>query len=192
MVLPMRSDRSVWVKQAYPIFIILLVMWMVRLVDMIIPVDLNRLGLLPRTLQGLPGIGLMPFLHGGLGHLLSNTIPLAILLGLTVVSRHQAWPVIVAIVIGNGLLLWCFGRNAYHIGASGLIFGLIAYLITVGIREKQFLSIAVALLVGFLFGTTLLSGVIPTFGSSVSWDGHLLGALSGGIVGVHTSPVSRR
>jgi membrane associated rhomboid family serine protease len=192
MVSPMRSDRSPWGKHAYPIFILLLVMWLVRILDMILPVDFNRLGLLPRTVQGLPGIGLMPFLHGGMGHLISNTIPLAILLGLTVASRHRAWPVIVSIVIGNGLLLWCFGRNAYHIGASGLIFGLIAYLITVGIREKQLLSIAVALLVGFLFGTTLLTGVVPTVGSSVSWDGHLLGAISGGIVGVQTSPVTRR
>ncbi len=170
-----------------PILVLLLVMWLVRIVDTIIPADLNQLGLVPRTLQGMPGIGLMPFLHGSFEHLIANTIPLAILLGLTVASRHRAWPIIVAIVIGSGALLWLFGRSAYHIGASGLVFGLIAYLITVGVREKQLASIAVALLVGLLFGATLLSGIIPRFGSAVSWDGHLLGAASGLLVGIATS-----
>lgn len=174
-------------KQAYPILVLLLVMWLVRIVDAIIPFDFNQLGLWPRTLRGLPGIVLMPFLHAGFGHLISNTIPLAILLGLTIASRHQAWPIIVAIIIGNGLLLWCFGRSAYHIGASGLAFGLIAYLITVGVRQKQLISIGIALLVGILFGTTLLTGIVPTFSSAISWDGHLFGALSGLIVGFATT-----
>ncbi len=174
-------------KQAYPILVLLLVMWLVRIVDAIIPLDLNQFGLMPRTLHGLLGIALMPFLHAGFGHLISNTIPLAILLLLTIASRQRAWPIIVAIIIGNGILLWLFGRNAYHIGASGLVFGLIAYLITVGIREKKLVSIGIALIVGVLFGTTLIAGVIPSLGSQVSWDGHLLGALSGLIVGMNTT-----
>jgi len=174
-------------KQAYPIFVLLLAMWLVRIVDMIVPFEFNQFGLLPRSLSGLPGIVLMPFLHGGWGHLISNTIPLAILLGLTVASRHQAWPVITIIVLGGGVLLWFFGRSAYHIGASGLVFGLIAYLIVVGVREKHIVSAGIAILVGFLFGTTLITGVIPSFGSAVSWDGHLMGAISGALVGVQTS-----
>lgn len=174
-------------KHVYPIGIFLLAMWLVKLVDTIFPADLNQLGIQPRTLRGLPGIFLMPFLHGGFGHLLSNTIPLAILLGLTVASRHNPWPVIAAIVIGGGVLLWLLGRNASHVGASGLVFGLVAYLITVGIREKQLASLAVAVLVGIIFGTTLISGIIPRFGSEVSWDGHLFGAISGVLVGLATT-----
>jgi membrane associated rhomboid family serine protease len=170
-------------RQAYAIAAVLLVMWGIRLVDALIPVDFNQFGLLPRTLRGLTGIVTMPFLHVGFGHLISNTVPLVILLGLTVASRHQAWPAIVGIIAGNGILLWLFGRNAYHIGASGLVFGLIAYLITVGIREKQIVSVSVALLVGFLFGGTLLFGVIPDFSSADSWDGHLCGAVAGVLVG---------
>lgn len=162
-------------------------MWLIRIVDAIIKIDLNHLGLTPRTLHGLLGIPLMPFLHGGFGHLISNTIPLAVLLALTVASRHRAWPVVFAIIIGNGVLLWIFGRNAYHIGASGLVFGLIAYLITVGIREKKLFSMGIAMIVGILFGTTLLTGVIPDFGSGVSWDGHLTGAISGLLVGIGTT-----
>jgi membrane associated rhomboid family serine protease len=178
-------------KQAYPIVVLLLAMWLVRIVDAIIPADFNQLGLVPRTTGGLAGIVLMPFLHADFGHLLANTIPLAILLGLTVLSRHRAWPVVVAIIMGSGVLLWLLGRSAYHIGASALVFGLIAYLITIGIREKHVVSLAVALLVGLLFGVTLLSGVIPQFGAAISWDGHLLGAISGLMVAVATSRNSR-
>ncbi len=174
-------------KQAYPIFVLLLAMWLVRIVDSIVPIDLKQFGLLPRTFRGLIGVGSMPFLHAGWGHLISNTIPLAILLGLTIASRHRAWPVIVAIIVGNGALLWCLGRNAFHIGASGLVFGLIAYLITVGIRERQITSLGIALLAGFLFGGTLLTGMLPTYGSAMSWDGHLCGAVSGLIVGMGTT-----
>ena len=177
-------------KHLYPIGILLLAMWLVRIVDLIFPGDFNQLGIQPRTLRGLPGIILMPFLHGSFGHLISNTIPLAILLGLTVASRHNPWPVIAAIVIGGGVMLWFLGRNASHVGASGMVFGLIAYLITVGIREKQIPSLAVAVLVGILFGTTLISGVIPRLGSEVSWDGHLFGAISGVLVGVVTAQPS--
>jgi len=165
-------------------------MWVVQLADFVIPLDLNGLGLRPRTFRGLIGIALMPFLHAGLGHLLSNTVPLVILLGLTVTTRRQPWHVVVSIVLGNGILLWLFGRNAIHVGASGLVFGLIAYLITVGIREKQLKSLTIAILVGFFFGTTLLFGVMPTFRSAVSWDGHLCGAISGTFVALMGTAVS--
>ncbi|TWU60447.1 Rhomboid family protein [Rubripirellula tenax] len=173
--------------QAYPVVIFLLVMWLIRIVDMIIPADLNQFGLQPRMLHGVPGIMLSPFLHQGFGHLISNTIPLAILVGLTIASRHRAWLIVVAIVISSGVLLWIFGRSANHIGASGLVFGLIAYLITVGIREKQLVSVAIALMVGFFFGGTLVFGVIPSFGSAISWDGHLCGAISGVVIGIATT-----
>lgn len=177
---------------AYPILIVLLVMWLVRFVDMIIPADLNELGLRPRDVRGLFGIVTMPFLHANFSHLLANTLPLAILLGLTVASRQRAWPLIVAIIVASGTLLWLFGRSAIHVGASGLIFGLVSYLITVGIREKKARSVGIALVVGMLFGATLVSGVIPGFGSTVSWDGHLAGAISGVLVGIATSQSSSK
>lgn len=174
-------------KHAFRIVVLLLVMWLVRFADIIIPADFNQLALVPRTLHGLPGIALMPFLHGGFEHLIANTAALAILLSLTVASRRRAWPIMIAIMLGNGLLLWLLGRSAYHIGASGWVFGLSAYLITVGVREQRPGSIAAALIVGILFGATLLSGIVPRFGSAVSWDGHLLGAISGVVVAIGTS-----
>jgi membrane associated rhomboid family serine protease len=178
-------------KSASLVLIIVLVMWLVWIVDAVVPADLNAFGLQPRTLGGLLGIPLSPFLHAGFGHLLSNTVPLVMLLVLTVSSRHRPWPVIAAIVLGGGTLVWIVGRNANHVGASGLVFGLIAYLITVGIRERQMVSVGIAVLVGVFFGGTLLGGVLPMFGSAVSWEGHLCGAIAGGVVGVVTTRKSR-
>jgi len=154
-------------------------LWMVYLVDLILPIDFNSFGLVPRTLYGLIGIPLMPFLHGSWGHLLGNTIPLCILLFILLSSRRDYLEVIVSIVILGGLLLWCFGRSAEHVGASGLVYGLVGFLIASGFAERKPVSILVALLVGFLYGTTLLWGVLPTAGKYVSWDGHLFGAIAG-------------
>lgn len=158
--------------------------WAVWLVNWLFNLQLNGWGISPRHIGGLVGIPLAPFLHDGLGHLLSNTVPLVILLVLLVSSRAGAWMTIVEIAIVGGVLLWLFGRNGtdqvptVHVGASGLIYGLIAYLIVVGFREKQIVSMAVAVLVGFLYGGSLLTGILPTQ-AGVSWDGHLAGAVAG-------------
>jgi membrane associated rhomboid family serine protease len=174
-------------KQAYPVFAFLLAMWLVYFVDLAIPANLTQFGLVPRSIRGLIGIVTSPFLHGGFGHLVGNTIPLAVLMFLTISSRHRAWPVMVAIVVLSGCVLWVVGRSANHVGASGLVFGLSTYLITVGIRERKFGSLAIAILVTFLFGSTLVWGVIPSLGGQVSWDGHLCGVAAGFLVGFVTT-----
>jgi len=179
-------------RGAHPVVIVLLVMWLVLIVDQVIPADLTQLGVRPRTLRGLIGIPLMPWLHDGFFHLLQNTIPLAVLLVLTTASRQHAWPVILAIALGGASLLWVVGRSANHVGASGLVFGLISYLLVVGFRERRFRSLGIALLVGFLFGGTLIGGMIPSFGSNVSWDGHLCGAAAGLLVGFVSTHQKRR
>ena len=166
-------------QESYYVAAFLVAIWLVYIVDAIIPYALNQWGLDPRTLSGLPGIALMPFLHQGLGHVLGNTLSLAILLVLLLGSRRNHWAIIVAIILGNGVLLWLFGRSGNHVGASGLVFGLIAYLIVAGILEKKPVSIGIALLVGFFFGGTLITGIIPRVSSEVSWDGHLSGAMAG-------------
>ena len=177
-------------NQTYPVALFLLVMWLVYLVDWVIPADLNQWGLVPRTARGLIGIPLSPFLHGGLWHLIGNTIPLAVLMFLTLSSRHRALRVIIAITLVTGGFLWLVGRPANHVGASGLVFGLSAFLITVGVRERKPLSIGIALAVVFFFGGTLLWGIIPSMGGQVSWEGHLCGLLAGSAVGYFTTQKS--
>lgn len=158
--------------------------WAVFLIDLVVPGSFNSLGLAPRSLSGLIGIVTMPFLHGGWQHILGNTIPLVILLCLLAGSRANSYSIVPGIVLSGGALLWIFGRsNSIHVGASGLIYGLIAFLIVAGFLEKRTVPLLIALFVGFTYGATLLGGVLPiTVGDDVSWDGHLMGAIAGAIV----------
>ena len=158
------------------------VIWAVFLVGLVLPQDINAWGLYPRSLRGIVGIVLSPFLHSDLTHLLGNTIPLFVLLVLLAGSRANSWAIVGSIVLLGGCLLWLFGRPMIHVGASGLIYGLIAFLVVSGLIERRPVSLAIAVLVGFLYGGTFFSGILPSLGSQVSWDGHLLGGIAGGLV----------
>lgn len=163
------------------------VLWAALGLDTVLSYELTMWGLVPRTMWGLVGIVTSPFLHSGILHLLSNTVPLVVLLALFAGSRSRTWEAILEIAVAGGVLLWLLGRNGdssqpvIHVGASGLVYGLIAFLIVAGFLERRPISLAVALLVGFLYGGTLLYGVLPTQ-PGVSWDGHLFGALGGAAV----------
>ncbi len=154
-------------------------MWIAFGIDWLSGGWFSNWGIVPRTLYGLIGIPLTPFLHGGWGHLLSNTIPLFILLLLMAGSRARTWPTVIELVMLGGGILWLVGRPNRHIGASVLIYSLIAYLIVAGFREKRLVPLMIAILVGFLYGGTLIGGVLPSGDESVSWDGHLSGAVAG-------------
>jgi len=159
------------------------VIWAVFVADwLVFPIDFNAFGLTPRKLVGAVGIVTMPFLHANWGHLLSNTDPLLVLLVLLVGSKARSWATVVEIMLVGGVLLWVFGRSATHVGASGLIFGLVAFLIASGVFERRIIPLIVSLIVGFLYGGTLFSGVLPVGNSGISWDGHLCGAIAGVIV----------
>ena len=150
--------------------------WIVFLADLLLP--LEQLGLVPRTLRGLPGIVASPFLHADLAHIISNTVPLLVLLMLLAGSRSDSRLVVISVILLGGGLLWGFGREAIHIGASGLVFGLIAFLLTSGVLERRWPALLAALIVGLLYGSTLFTAILP-FQHGVSWDGHLFGALAG-------------
>lgn len=156
--------------------------WGVFLLDALTPLDLTPYGVLPRTWRGLIGIPVMPFLHAGWGHLLNNTLPLLVLLMLLAGSRASSWLVVMSIALLGGIMLWLVGRPAVHVGASGLIFGLIAYLIVAGVLERRFVPLAISAVVTVLFGGTLLWGIAPQLGGHVSWEGHLSGACAGAVV----------
>ena len=166
-------------KEIRGVITFIVVVWTVFLLDLFLP--LEKLGLVPRTARGLPGLVTMPFLHSSLGHVLSNSVSLFILLMLLAGSRARSWQVMAAIILLGGALLWLFGRSAVHVGASGLVFGLISFLIASGILERRLLPLMASIIVGFLYGTTLLWGVLPTV-PGVSWDGHLSGAIAGVVV----------
>jgi membrane associated rhomboid family serine protease len=156
--------------------------WCVFIVAQLLPFQLESLGVTPRTRRGLVGILAAPFIHANLSHLLSNTVPLTVLLFLLAGSKVKSSAIVVYIVFLSGALLWLFGRPATHIGASGLIYGLIAFLLVYGIWERRFIPMVISLVVALLYGGSLASGVLPKFASNVSWDGHLFGAIAGGVV----------
>jgi membrane associated rhomboid family serine protease len=156
--------------------------WLVFLIGYILPFRLDSFGITPRTTRGLVGIVAAPFLHANWAHITSNTIPLTVLLVLLAGSRAASWGIVISIVLLSGALVWLFARPYTHIGASSLIYGLVAYLFVSGIREQRIVPMAIAIVVGFLYGGSLASGVVPQLGSQVSWEGHLFGAIAGAAI----------
>jgi membrane associated rhomboid family serine protease len=155
--------------------------WGVFLLTLVFP-SLGALGVVPRTLSGLVGVAAAPFLHASLHHLFGNTVPLLVLLALLAGSQARSWEIVIGVVLLGGLLLWTFGRSANHIGASGLVFGLIAFLIVSGIVERRIVPLIVTAVVASLYGGTLLWGVLPCSDPHMSWDGHLCSAVAGALV----------
>ena len=153
-------------------------------------------GLIPRQITRLPGIVAMPFLHGDLKHIFSNTFPLLVLMWLLAGSRAQSWRIVAMICLLGGSLLWLFGSPMVflrglvtsnnevqaHVGASLLVFGLITFLISSGYFERRPVPVLIAVFVAILYGTTLIWGIIPKMTGHVSWDGHLSGGIAGVIV----------
>jgi membrane associated rhomboid family serine protease len=160
-----------------PVYLICAI-WVIYLADFIIPGRLNSWGIVPRTCGGLVGIVSSNFLHANLSHIVSNTVPLFVLsLLLTIFYRRLFAQVIVTIIIISGPLLWLLGRSGNHVGASMLIYGLAAFLISYGLLKKAFVPALVALFVGLVYGWGLLGGFIPS--GCISWEGHLFGAVGG-------------
>ncbi|MDE2938467.1 MAG: rhomboid family intramembrane serine protease [Chloroflexota bacterium] len=176
------------------------ILWVVQIVNIFLDYSLNQYGLVPRTIEGLRGIPLSPFLHGGFGHLISNTFPLLILGGL-VAARGQSnfVGVTLFIVFVGGLAVWCVGRpwpwdnlqNVVHVGASGLVFGYFGHLVARGWYEHSFLAIIVAALVILVFGTGIFLGLVPT-APYISWEGHLCGLVAGVLIARFTRSQFRR
>ncbi len=164
--------------------------WLAFFLDFVLPADLGAWGIRPRSLIGLRGIVLAPFLHGDLWHLCANTLPLLVLLGLLAGSRANSASVVAGLIVVGGGLLWLVGRPAIHIGASSLVFGLIAFLIVAGLLERRPAALLVSIVVAVLYGSTFVWGVMPAFGTNISWEGHLTGGLAGvGIAFALTRPL---
>ncbi len=165
-------------------------MWAVLLFEYTYRIDFAYFGIWPRSIRGLIGIVTSPLLHGSLQHLASNTIPL-LFLGTMLYMFYDriATRVFLQCYFLTGVLVWIFARPAFHIGASGLIYGLASFLIFFGIFRKDFKSLLISLLIMFIYGG-LFYGVLPST-TGVSWESHLLGGVVGFFNAVRTSSVQR-
>jgi membrane associated rhomboid family serine protease len=153
-------------------------LWLILVLDALTEINFLQYGLRPGSLDGLLGIFTAPLLHGGVEHLFNNSIPL--LVGLTAclfLYPHASLLVIPVIWLGSGLLGWYIGRPSLHFGASGLLYGLLAFVFLSGVLRRDMRSVSVSLLVGFFYGT-MIWGVFP-IRPNMSWELHLSGAFMG-------------
>jgi len=161
--------------------ILVIAMWAAFFVNSVTPFDFNNFGVTPRTFSGAVGIIAMPFLHGSLGHIISNTIPIFILICLLgATCKRPVSEVVSELVIMAGGLLWAFGNQATHIGASGVVYALVTYLVMAGVWSKNAQRAVVGFFVAICY-SSLIWGVLPTQ-PGVSWAGHLYGAIGGVVV----------
>jgi membrane associated rhomboid family serine protease len=170
---------STFIKAKYFwIFGLILLVWLIEIVNMKTGYRFNEWAIKPRSLRGLLGIPVSPFLHDGVGHLLSNTLPFAILGSIVMMrnSKNFLYVSLLVVFLG-GVLIWIMGRSSYHLGASVLIFGYFGYLVAAGWYQRTLSSIAIAVLVFIIYGGSL-GGLLPV-DMHVSWEGHLFGCLSG-------------
>jgi len=170
---PKEFFRKLIIPLTFPILL-----WVIYLVTNLFNFYPYKLGILPRNFSGLVGIFTSPLIHGGFSHLISNTAPLVFMgLGIFYFYPRVSYRVFTIIYLGTGILVWIFGREVYHIGASGIIYGFVSFLFFSGIFRKDNRSIALALIVIFLYGG-LIWGVLPVE-KGVSWESHLFGAIVG-------------
>lgn len=177
------SRKKAWPRAFKFALFFIGVLWSVFFIDLILPivfpfVDLTRFGIHPRQFSSIYGIITTVFLHGSFSHIISNTLPL--LLAITALFGNYpktAKKVFIYSILFTGILVWLFARSANHIGASGLLYCLLAYIFISGFIKKDMQSIGISIVIAFLYGS-LIFGIIPDK-EHISWESHLFGFVSG-------------
>lgn len=171
--------------------IIVGIFWLVKLTENILDLDLSEFGILPLQIEGLRGIIFSPFIHSSYDHLISNSIPFLILaFALFYFYRNLAYRILFLIYILSGLCVWLGGRDSYHIGASGIVYGLASFLFFSGVLRKDANLLTIGIIVVFLYGS-MFWGIFP-IKPGISWESHLWGSASGLLLALyyrHQGPV---
>lgn len=158
-----------------------LLMVLVFLVEVVFRTDLGFLGIFPRTYSGLWGVMFAPLLHGSMYHLFSNLFPVIVLgTSLYFFYGKVADKVFISSYLLTNAMVWLIGRPYYHIGASGLVYGLAMFLIALGIFKRSFKSLIISVVVILMYGG-LIYGILPSY-HWISWESHLSGAIVGVIM----------
>ncbi len=171
------SRHIILLKDLFP-FTFVVILWLIHLTQAFFETSFSDYSLYPRSISGLVGIITAPLLHGDFSHLIGNSLPL-IVLGLLLFSNYKeiAGKVFWLVYVSNGILLWLFAREAFHLGASGVVYGLAFFLFFSGFIRKIPRLTMVSFLLIFIYGS-MVWGVLP-FDPKVSWEAHLYGAFSG-------------
>jgi len=159
-------------------FFFIIILFLVKSFETFFDINLVRFGIFPLEPKGLLGIIFAPLIHGNWEHLLNNSAPLLVLIvTLFYFYREISYKVFFLVYFIHGFWLWFFARDAYHIGASGVIYGLGAFLFVSGLIRKNSHLLAISLLVAFLYGS-MVWGIFPRI-ETISWEGHLTGVAAG-------------
>ncbi|KPL14566.1 MAG: hypothetical protein AMS26_10305 [Bacteroides sp. SM23_62] len=161
----------------FPSFFLLLI-WMIKITEVALEMDFAHLGLFPLKTSGLKGILLAPMIHADFKHLFDNSLPLYLLsIAIFYFYRPVSYRVFFLVWFISGLIVWLTARPAYHIGASGLVYGFASFVFFSGVIRNNIHLLAISLIVVFLYGS-LVWGIFP-YDLRISWESHLVGGLTG-------------
>lgn len=158
------------------VFLIIL-LWFIKVFEVEYNLDLSKWGISPLEFKGLRGIVFSPLIHSNFEHLAANTLPLFILTFSLFFFYRKAFSIFILIYLVSGFFVWLFGREALHIGASGIIYGLAAFLFLSGILSRNIRLLTISLIVALLYGY-LFWGIFP-IKPEISWESHLWGGVTG-------------
>jgi membrane associated rhomboid family serine protease len=180
-----------WVQRTVPVAGLVALMWVLEFIDVFAGGRLNQFGIQPLEPGGMVGILFAPLLHSGFGHLISNTVPLLVLGVMIAWITHRWWLITAAVWLLGGLFTWVIGGiGTNHIGASIVVYGYGAFLVTYGILSRRFSAILGAVVTVLLYGG-FVWGFLP-LNPRVSWEGHLAGAAAGVVVAFADTRQARR
>lgn len=174
----MNSEKKYfWTSTLFATIFISLI-WSIKILEIGLNEDWSRLGIFPRSIHGLVGLFFAPLLHGNFQHLISNTLPLFILLSsIAYFYREIVMKIFFISYLFTNIWVWTLARESYHIGASGLIYSFVGFLIFSGILRKQRALLTISLITIFLYGSTIW-GIFPQ-ALHISWESHLFGFFTG-------------
>lgn len=182
--------RSTLVR-ALPPTVLVALMWVSELIDTAMRGFLDQFGIQPRELDGLPGILAAPLLHGGFDHLIANTATFLVLGVLVAFLTRHFWAVTLGVTIIGGFAVWLVGApGTVHLGASGLVYGYTAFLVVYGFVARRVTAVIMSVIVFCVYGGFVF-GVLPT-DPTISWEGHLFGAVAGVVLAVLLGRRDRR
>jgi membrane associated rhomboid family serine protease len=164
--------------------IFIFIFWLLEFIEQTFDLSFAKFGVYPLHVEGLKGILFSPFIHSGYNHLMANTVPFFILLAaLVYFYRRISYRIFTQIFIFSGICVWLGGREAWHIGASGVIYGMAAFHFVSGILRNDLRLLTVSIIVVFLYGS-MFWGIFP-LKPDVSWESHLWGAASGAALALY-------
>ncbi len=174
----MDKEKQKFINSLYLPLGFIAIIWIVKVVETIAGISFVQFGVYPRNTDALTGIILYPFIHGNWDHLFSNTLPILFLgTGIGYFYPSVSKRLFVLLYLIPGIIIWLIARPSYHIGASGIVYGMVTFLFFSGVIRRDRRAISLALLVTFLYGS-LVWGLLP-IKSGISWEGHLAGSLVG-------------